>query len=300
MSKKELLSESQIRRFMTLANLEPLVKNVISEKSTLSEGSMPSMPSGMPTMEVDEDPSDDASMDAAGEMPDMEASEESPEMDTDSGAALDMSPDVEEALEGFLSAVFKQKVSLSIDGVEEPAGDVDSVEEPAADEKKSSSEKDEEMKEELEEDLEEAKKKPAKKAKDDKKEEEEEMDESVELSEDSLVEAVLARVTARLVQEAKKSSKKMSPKEKAEMKKKEMEAKKKKLKEATSAEGGGPLLKQGKNKYDVYKGHADMAYAKGKEGKGGHQMETMTAKAEHTVTHGGKNLATLGGNNKKV
>ena len=184
MSKKELLSESQIRRFMTLANLEPLVKNVISEKSTLSEGSMPSIPSGMPTMEVDEDPSDDASMDAAGEMPDMEAPEspdESPEMDTDSGAALDMSPDVEEALEGFLSAVFKQKVSLSIDGVEEPAGDVDSVEEPAADEKKSSSEKDEEMKEELEEDLEEAKKKPAKKAKDDKKEEEEEMDESVEL-----------------------------------------------------------------------------------------------------------------------
>ena len=32
MSKKELLSESQIRRFMTLANLEPLAKNVLSEE----------------------------------------------------------------------------------------------------------------------------------------------------------------------------------------------------------------------------------------------------------------------------
>ena len=37
MSKKELLSESQIRRFMTLANLEPLVKNVVSEKGCLDE-----------------------------------------------------------------------------------------------------------------------------------------------------------------------------------------------------------------------------------------------------------------------
>jgi len=284
MSKKDLLSESQIRRFMTLANLEPLVKNVISEKRTLSEGDMAS-PS-TPYMEVDEDPSDDASMEQPADMPDADmpdadmpdADMPDADMDSGSGEGLAVSDEAISGLETFLSDVLGQKVSLSIDGSEESAGD---------DEKPSD--------EESEEELEEAHKKSSKKEKD-----EEEMEESVELSEDSLVEAVLARVTARLVQEAKKSSKKMSPKEKAEMKKKEMEAKKKKLKEATSAEGGGPLLKQGKNKYDVYKGHADMAYAKGKEGKGGHQMETMTAKAEHTVTHGGKNLATLGGNKKKV
>ena len=87
----------------------------------------------------------------------------------------------------------------------------------------------------------------------------------------------------------------------ASSKKESLELKGDKLEEATSAEGGGPLLKQGKNKYDVYKGHADMTMAKGdKGGKGGHSLETLSAKAEHTVTHGGKNLATLGGNKKKV
>jgi len=292
MSKKELLSESQIRRFMTLANLEPLVKNVVSEKAAINEAMTPSLPLGndlpknMKEAEDDSKESSDAtSMEEPADMPDMEEPEdESPETDM-SGDSSAVESKIEEIANQLaeLADMVGVEMKVSAGGGEEATADGE-----------------EEMKEELEEDLEEAKKKPAKKAKDDKKEEEEEMDESVELSEDSLVETVLARVTARLVQEAKKSSKKMSPKEKAEMKKKEMEAKKKKLKEATSAEGGGPLLKQGKNKYDVYKGHADMAYAKGKEGKGGHQMETMTAKAEHTVTHGGKNLATLGGNKKKV
>jgi hypothetical protein len=153
----------------------------------------------------------------------------------------------------------------------------------------------------------------------DEEEEEEEKDEMDEtLSEDALVETVLARVTARLVAEASKASKKKMPPalkkamdakkakkdkkgEKPTAKKESLELNGDKLEEATSAEGGGPLLKQGKNKYDVYKGHADMTMAKGdKGGKGGHSLETLSAKAEHTVTHGGKNLATLGGNKKKV
>jgi hypothetical protein len=93
----------------------------------------------------------------------------------------------------------------------------------------------------------------------------------------------------------------MSAKEKMKMKAKEKKAEKKEVvEEATDSKGGGPLLSKGGNKHDVWKGHADMAYAKGKEGKGGHQMEDLPAKAEHTVTHGGKNLATLGGNKKKV
>jgi len=32
MSKKQLLNESEIRRFMKLANLEPLAKNVVKRK----------------------------------------------------------------------------------------------------------------------------------------------------------------------------------------------------------------------------------------------------------------------------
>ena len=87
---------------------------------------------------------------------------------------------------------------------------------------------------------------------------------------------------------------------KDEKKDEKKEEKKEKMEEATEAKGGGPLLKQGKNKHDVYSGHADMEMGKGeKGGKGGHEMETLTAKAEHSVTHGGKNLATLGGNKKK-
>ena len=143
----------------------------------------------------------------------------------------------------------------------------------------------------------------------------EETDTAETLSEDELVETVLSRVTARLVAEAKK--KRMSIKEKMKLKKtakknknnaeeekeespKKESPKKGKVAEATDAKGGGPLLSKGGNKHDTYKGHADMAYAKGKEGKGGHQMEVLPAKAEHSVTHGGKNLATLGGNKKKV
>lgn len=110
------------------------------------------------------------------------------------------------------------------------------------------------------------------------------------LSEDSLVEAVLARVTARLMQEAKKQ--KQSTKDKMKQRVQE-----KLMQEASESKGGGPLVNKGGNKYDTYKGHPDMEMGKGENGgKGGHKLEKVTAKAEHTVTHGGKNLATLGGN----
>ena len=95
------------------------------------------------------------------------------------------------------------------------------------------------------------------------------------------------------IEEAKKAKKE------EEGKKKE-ESKKKPVKEATEAKGGGPLLSKGGNKHDTFKGHADMKMGKGeKGGSGGHKMEDLAAKAEHTVTHGGTNLATKGGNKKK-
>jgi hypothetical protein len=283
MSKKELLSESQIRRFMKLANLEPLTKNVVKENWSVEEENKKTVPETQTGLSMEE-------MEAPAMQPEQEGGEGEEvglEMDSEGGEESLTADELKKA-EEVLSAMFGKKVSLEAEGSEADE------EEDAAE--MADKEKDKEGEEE---------------------EEEEEMDET--LSEDALVETVLARVTARLVAEAKKGkdkestadkmdalrakkkgAKKPAPKKPAP-KKESLELKGDKLEEATSAEGGGPLLKQGKNKYDVYKGHADMTMAKGdKGGKGGHSLETAPAKAEHTVTHGGKNLATLGGNKTKV
>lgn len=289
MSKKELLSESQIRRFMTLANLEPLAKNVLSEKKEVEEEGMYEEEKKKKEEEakkkeeakekkeevkmeesLSEEMEEEESEPEDAEMPEME-DEEEPEGGEDEEGDMAASGSVEDKVEQIVNLVMdlagvQGKVMRDEEGAEEPS------EEPMEEAGYGDG-------------LEEMDPTPTK-----------------QLSEDALVEAVLARVTARLVQEAKKKApaKKETPEQKMKRMKAEKAKKKKTLEEATSAEGGGPLLKQGKNKYDVYKGHADMAYAKGKEGKGGHQMEPLAAKAEHSVTHGGKNLATLGGNKTKV
>jgi hypothetical protein len=295
MSKKELLNETQIRRFMTLANLEPLVKNVISEEKAESqkerEGDVPNRKGHLAKSEsVKEEVTNEAEETEADESDEMDVEMDSGDADPDKAAAF-------EAAVKALADSLGIEVEVGGDEGGEEGGDVGGEEAPDMDMPDAGGEQEMEEGKNKEEEMDEAKdKEEMDEAKD--KDKEEEMDESVALSEDSLVEAVLARVTARLVAEAKK--KKMSAKEKMKAKKAEKKDKEKVMEEATDSKGGGPLLKQGKNKHDTYKGHADMAYAKGKEGKGGHQMETLNAKAEHTVTHGGKNLATLGGNKKKV
>lgn len=287
MSKKELLSESQIRRFMTLANLEPLANNVLSEKKEAKEESMyeeekKKKQEEAKKKEEESKMEESLSEEVEGEEPESEEPEseepeaEMPELEDEEGE--DQEGDM--AADGSVEDKVEQIVNLVMDlaGVQGKVmrDDEEDVEEPSEEPMEEAGYGD---------GLEEMDPTPTK-----------------QLSEDALVEAVLARVTARLVQEAKKKTpaKKETPEQKMKRLKAEKAKKKKTLEEATSAEGGGPLLKQGKNKYDVYKGHADMAYAKGKEGKGGHQMEPLAAKADHSVTHGGKNLATLGGNKTKV
>ncbi len=280
MSKKQLLNESEIRRFMKLANLEPLAKRVVSEMTT---------PMTSPTAEA-EDPmsmTPDAAMDAAPADADMGGEE----VEVDIGS--EGSPDDKMVFEKAVKAL---ATGLNID-VELQSDDDEMEEEDEEDEEEDDEDESDEGAEAAasdDEDLEEAKEETEEKPK--------------KLTEDELVETVLARVTARLVAEVKK--KKMSVKERMKEKKGKKGSQYKKgsqqekgedvMEEATEAKGGGPLLSKGGNKHDIYKGHADMAYAKGKEGKGGHQMEDLPAKAEHSVTHGGKNLATLGGNKKKV
>jgi hypothetical protein len=294
MSKKQLLNESEIRRFMKLANLEPLTKAVVTEMAAVNQIPQDSRrpETGMQQeMMGNENEAEGLAMEAEDAMEVEVGDEADPEKQSAFEAAVKALADamgIEVELEGAAGGeedAGEEMPDLDMGGEE---GGEESEEAPA-EEEADKEEMDEAKKEEGEEELDEAK----------KEEDEEEKEESKALSEDSLVEAVLARVTARLVAEAKK--KKMSAKEKMKMKAKEKKAEKKEVvEEATDSKGGGPLLSKGGNKHDVYKGHADMAYAKGKEGKGGHQMEDLPAKAEHTVTHGGKNLATLGGNKKKV
>jgi hypothetical protein len=129
-------------------------------------------------------------------------------------------------------------------------------------------------------------------------------EESLDLSEDDLVETVLRRVTARLVSEAKakdpKAAKKAAMKKKMAAKKAKKAAKKDVVEEATSAEGGGPLLKKGGNKYDPWKGAADMTMGKGeKGGKGGHALKTEKAHGEHIITHDKTSKVVTKGGNKK-
>lgn len=129
------------------------------------------------------------------------------------------------------------------------------------------------------------------------------------MMQESLVDTVLARVSARLVAEAKKKKgeekkKKMTAAEKMKMLKK----KKKALDEANApapkssmsnaskagvAKGHGP----GKKEFGTSDGE-DQEFSEKKTKKGGHEYSTMTASQDHTLRKG-KNLATLGGNKKK-
>jgi len=289
MSKKELLSESQIRRFMTLANLEPLAKNVISENTeeeSLKEEYMDAS-KGLTSEAEDEETETDSEEEVDVDVPDEESeTEDSGDEDVagdDMGGGEEVSPEIMKAFETTVQSLADSlgiKINMSGDSA---AGSADMAPQAPTDEMQEAKEMDE-------------KKKPSKKKKDE--EESKQMKES-SLSEDGLVEAVLARVTARLVQEAKKKGK--NPKAKMEALKKKKEAEKKAGKVMEEAlEGVNLAEKGGKDQKNVWKGHADMTMAKGeKGGKGGHEMETVTAKSEHTVTHGGKNLATLGGNKKK-
>jgi hypothetical protein len=168
MSKKQLLNESEIRRFMKLANLEPLAKGVLSEM-------VPHMASEV------EDPmaaTPDASMDAAPADVDMGGGEE---VEVEVGGDVD--PEKKEAFEAAVQALADAMgIEVELESQEEQDAeggeemhDLDSDEDEGED--------------------------------DEGGEDEKEMDEASapaqQLSEDELVETVLARVTARLVAEEK-------------------------------------------------------------------------------------------------
>ena len=313
MSNKKLLTESEIRRFMKLANIpaigETLKENVggyAPPHDGDREGALPP-------------PQEEAVMEAGDEMPELEAGEE----EAPAGGG---------ELEGFVHAVLsaiaekakEMGVEVDVEGGEGAAAggeempDLDmggeeageEAEEEAGEEEEEGDEEemDEAMKEYGEEEMQEAKKEESEEEMDEAKKEE---DEGKKLKEsDELVEAVLARVTARLIAEAKKkkeaAKKKMSAAEKMKaMKKKKKEEEGKKLKEANA-----PAPKATTSSKEAPKGHGPGKKAFGteektsmewKEGKGGkgHEMKPLAASGEHTVSHTKSSKVTGQGGNKK-
>jgi hypothetical protein len=280
MSKKDLLSEAQIRRFQSLANIPVLSEvNARVANQTPPAGGMDEEQRGS-MQEMGDPMMDPAAPALPAEAPPMDMPPEDG-MEVDMGGG-DVDPDKQAAFEAAVRAL-ADSMGIEIELEGGAGGEEDGMGDLEVDSDSEGSEGGEEAEVDFggAEGGEES-------------DEEEEVDEA--LSEDGLVETVLNRVMARLVSEAKK--KKLSVKEKMKQKK---EKKKEELEEATDSKGGGPLLSKGGNKHDVWKGHPDMKMGKGeKGGSGGHKLEDMPAKAEHTVTHGKTNLATKGGNKKKV
>jgi hypothetical protein len=273
MSKKELLSETQVRRFQALANIPVLGESSDPREEARVANQSPPAAAPAGSMQEMDDPMADPMAALPAEVP--PADDGMGDLEVDMGGGGEVDPDKQAAFEAAVKAL-ADSMGIEVEleggmGGGDEGGEEDLGGEPEGD-----------MAPEMSPEPE------APEAGG-----EEEMDET--LSEDELVETVLKRVMDRLVNEAKK--KKLSVKEKM----KEKKDKKEELDEATESKGGGPLLSKGGNKHDTFKGHADMKMGKGeKGGSGGHKMEDLPAKAEHTVTHGKTNLATKGGNKKKV
>lgn len=289
MSKKTLLEESTVRKFMKLANLEPLSDKFIKEELGYTEEEDMGMDAGGDEM---------APVDAMGDMGGDEEGELEVDLD-DAGAEGEVSPEVaKKVVQAVLDALGVQGTVEDDEdmGGADDMGDMDDFggEEEAgegeeeAGEEDFGGEEDEGEEEELDEEYE------AKENLEEKKdEEEEEMDESTTLSEDDLVENVLRRVTARLLAEAKAKKDKKDIKSKMKDKKAKKAEKEEKLdeeKHVVTHKKSSNVIKKGTNKHNVYKGHPDMEMKPlkgkgGKTGKGGHEMESLKSTQKHTVTH---------------
>lgn len=307
-NKKQMLTESEVRRFMKLANLPPIGDGLIKEFFGRQEEAAP------PVEETPPEPEMDAGMDVP---PEAVGGEEDTLDLGDVGGEEDMGDvggEVPGAEGGDKEAQFAEAISMlagllgiDVDFDAGAAGGVgDEAGEPVGDAPVGDDVADAGG--------EESEKTPA--SEDDTEEEEAGIGESAvsNLQESRIVELVLKRVAARLVAEAKKkketASEKMKRIAKEKKEKKSKEDKKEVVKEANAsapkssnsnasangvAKGNGP----GSTQWGTKK-QPDQEWKDGvKNSKGGHELETVAAKNDHTVKKGGKNLSTLGGNKKK-
>ena len=137
MARKTLLNESEIRRFMKLANMKPVGEQRLAEMGGYmsakrdDEDEEPGMRDEMMEqeeeemdmeMDMDEKPAEDP-MDEP-EMDDMEMDMDEPEMDMDAGAGMHINlDDFLSALEGALEKVTGEEVSTDMDMEADEGGD---------------------------------------------------------------------------------------------------------------------------------------------------------------------------------
>jgi len=293
MSKKQLLEESTVRKFMRLANLEPLSDGFVKENLGYTEEEDMGAPEDDALAGPDDMGAEMGADDDMGDEGDLEI-----DLD-DSGAGGEVSPEVAKKVVQAVMDALGVEGTVEDDedmGGDEEAGEMDDFggDEEAGEAFGDEEEGEEESSEEDEAELNE----------EEESEEEPEEEEKSRLSEDELVENVLKRVTARLIAEAK-AAKKKDVKSKMKDKKKEKEDKKKldEEKHTVTHKKSSAVVKKGTNKHNVYKGHPDMEMKPlkgkgGKTGKGGHEMEKMKATQKHTITHGKTSGVTTKGNNK--
>ncbi len=131
MAKKKLLSESQVRRFMGLAGMQPIsVSNVIQEMGYMEKDEDPADAEAPPAMDDMSEPADmemDADMEPAG----------GEEMDMEDGD-LDLEPsDIKKAFQGMQDAMeLMSQLNDAVGEEDMEAGDMEpaELEEPAAEE----------------------------------------------------------------------------------------------------------------------------------------------------------------------
>lgn len=323
MSKKQLLEETTVRKFMKLANLENLSDRFVNEslgyekEDELEEEAGQGVSKKYQRSEMDSQ-EEAEEMDLGGDDEDMDmeldAGDEDSDMDLDMDMDMDSSAD-----EGSVSPEVAKKVvqavldALGVQGtveddeegdldvdMDDEEGDLDmdseesdfDSEESEDSEESDDSDEDEYEEQELNEESEE----------DEEDDEEDDEDEQQELQESrkQLVDNVLKRVTARLVQEAKTKSKKDVRKKMQEKKKKVEEAK---HHIASHKKEVGGLANKGKVKDKLYSKHEDMQYTEVKKGgkgggKGGHEMKPQKASGGHTKTHKKTSSVVSKGKNK--
>lgn len=291
MSNKILLTENEMRRFMKLANIPALNENASEEPDAEKEDK--------------EEDKKEAPEHEKTETPDEETAEDAGE-ETDSADLADDAElgdlDVTDADGESKEQMFKNIVSqiAELIGVEADVSD-DAGEAADADKGDAVPPTEPPMPGAEQSTL------PPNPAVPDGEEElemdDDEKDPTVqEMRESKIIEAVLARVTARLVAEAKKNkAAKDSMKAKAATKTVVKEANAPAPKETKSNGEKNGLKAAGKatkGTFGVTSKISDQEWKAGKEGKGSQALETVTTSTENTVSHGKKNLATVGGKKK--
>lgn len=118
MSKKNLLSESTIRKFMKFANIDALADNFLKEGSYMEEGEHDTMEEMAHPMEEEEDmdaPEADMDMDMDAPEADMDMDMDEPE--DDMGDMGDMEPEGDSELPPEAVAALEQAVEAAVDSL---------------------------------------------------------------------------------------------------------------------------------------------------------------------------------------